>query len=366
MLTLHKFSLGVGDRFAHQARAQLHACQMAAERGVGVVPVWNKSNREHLIVGSEPGSVRAAADAAVRELGWTRPYHVDADHINLTTVDRFLDASDFYTLDVASAIGKPATAADIDAFVARHPELIGQIAIPGIDAPFVTTRESIIEIAGNYLFAVQDAGRIYRHIAGRRDPASFVTEVSMDETDAPQTPPQLLVILVAIADEKIPIQTIAPKFTGRFNKGVDYVGDAQQFEKEFSEDLAVIKHAVARYGLPATLKLSVHSGSDKFSIYGAIRRALARTGTGVHIKTAGTTWLEELIGLAEGGGPGLALAREVYAEAYGHREELCEPYAAVIDIDYAKLPAPAAVQTWSAKENTSALRHDQSNPGFNP
>src|SRR3954451_1569766 len=361
MLTLEKFSLGVGDRFAHQAAAQLRACQLAAEQGASVIPVWNKSNREHLIVGSEPASVRAAVDAAVRESGWARPYHVDADHINLTTVDRFLDASDFYTLDVASAIGKPATAADIDAFLARHPELIGNIAIPGIEAPFVTTRESIMEIAGNYLFAVQEAGRIYRHIASRRDPASFVTEVSMDETDAPQTPPQLLVILAAIADEKIPIQTIAPKFTGRFNKGVDYVGDVPQFEKEFGEDLAVIAHAVIRYGLPSTLKLSVHSGSDKFSIYGSIRRSLEQTGAGVHIKTAGTTWLEELIGLAEGGGAGLALAKRVYAEAFVDREALCEPYAAVVDIDAARLPSPAEVAGWSAEQYTSALRHDRTN-----
>src|SRR5580765_3491138 len=120
MLTLEKFSLGVGDRFAHQAKAQLRACMMAAERGVTVIPVWNKSNREHLIVGSEPGSVRAAADAAVQDLGWKQPYHVDADHINLSTVDRFADASDFYTIDVASAIGQPAPAADVEAFVARR------------------------------------------------------------------------------------------------------------------------------------------------------------------------------------------------------------------------------------------------------
>src|SRR3954468_4242942 len=167
MLTLAKYSFGVGDRFAHQAQAQLRAFLPALADGADVVPVWNKSHRAHVTVGSEPASVRAAADAAVRDLGWTRPYHVDADHINLTTVDRFLDASDFYTLDVASAIGAPATAADIDAFLARHPELIGEIRIPGIDSPFVTTRESITEIAGKYLFAVQDAGRIYRHIASK-------------------------------------------------------------------------------------------------------------------------------------------------------------------------------------------------------
>lgn len=366
MLTLEKFSLGVGDRFAHQAKAQLRACMMAAERGAEVIPVWNKSNREHGIVGSDPASVRAAADCAVRALGWKHGYHVDADHINLTTVDRFIAPSDFYTLDVAAAIGRPASSADVAAFTARHPELIGRIIIPHIDAPFETTRESIATIAGKYLFAVQEAGRIYRHIAEAKGAGNFITEVSMDETDEPQTPPQLLVILAAIADEQIPIQTIAPKFTGRFNKGVDYAGDLAQFEREFNDDLAVIAFAASQYPLPANLKLSVHSGSDKFSIYAPMRRALARFGAGVHIKTAGTTWLEELIGLAEADGAGLALAKEVYAEAYGHRRELCEPYAAVIDIDESRLPAPAAVAGWNSAQYTSALRHDQSNSGFNP
>ena len=304
-LALGRISLGVGDRFAHQAKAQLQACIQAAARGVTVIPVWNKSNREHLIVGSEPDSVRAAADAAASALGWQHAYHVDADHINLTTVDRFVGASDFYTLDVASAIGQPAPPADIAAFVERHAELTD----PG--APYAATREAIAEIAAKYLFAVQEAGRIYRHIAGKKGADHFITEVSMDETDAPQTPPQLLVILAAIADERIPIQTIAPKFTGRFNKGVDYVGDVAQFEREFNDDLAVIAYAIREYGLPANLKLSVHSGSDKFSIYGPIRRALRAHHAGVHVKTAGTTWLEELIGLAEAGGPGLEMAKEI-------------------------------------------------------
>src|ERR1039458_8840545 len=150
MLNLEKFSLGVGDRFAHQAKAQLQACVMAADRGAIVIPVWNKSNREHGIVGSEPGSVRAAADTAVRELGWSHPYHVDADHINLTTVDRFIDASDFYTLDVASAIGQPAADADLAAFVARHPELAGTVSIPAIAEPFTITTETVAKIAGKY------------------------------------------------------------------------------------------------------------------------------------------------------------------------------------------------------------------------
>jgi len=358
MMKIERFTFGVGDRFAHQAKAQIHAFQKAAEKGIEIIPVWNKSNREHLIVGSEPSSVQAAAAAAVKESGWTKPWHVDADHINLDTVDRFIAPSDFYTLDVAHFIGRPAPAEEVAAFVARHPELI--------DSPFGTTKEKISEVASKYLFAVKEAGKIYRHIAEKKGVDDFITEVSMDETDSPQTPPELLVILVAIADEKIPIQTIAPKFTGRFNKGVDYVGDVAQFAVEFSDDLAVIAYAIEKYGLPETLKLSVHSGSDKFSIYGAIRDAIRKTGAGLHLKTAGTTWLEEIIGLAEAGPEGLALAKEVYSEAYDHKVELCEPYASVIDIDYAKLPAPAEVDTWTPEQFTDALRHAQSNPGFNP
>jgi hypothetical protein len=179
MLRIPKYSFGVGDRFAHQGAAQLRACAMAVERGCEVVPVWNKSNREHVTVGSEPASVRAAADAAVKQGGWTLPYFIDADHINLDTVDRFLASSDFYTLDVAAAIGQPAAAADRDAFVSRHPELIGQVAIPGISEPFTTTRESVAATTAKYLSAVQQAGRIYRHIE-RAKGAGIVRYRSLD------------------------------------------------------------------------------------------------------------------------------------------------------------------------------------------
>jgi len=227
------------------------------------------------------------------------------------------------------------------------------------------SREIVSRIIGKYLAAIQEAGRIYRHIAATKGAGNFVPEVSMDETDAPQTPIELLIILAAIADERIPIQTIAPKFTGRFNKGVDYSGDLEQFGREFSDDLAVIAFAIKQYGLPENLKLSVHSGSDKFSIYQPIRDALQKFNAGVHLKTAGTTWLEELIGLAEAGGPGLALAKEIYTEAYSHREELCAPYATVIDIDPAKLPSPDEVDRWSSEQFVSALRHDPKSSAYN-
>src|ERR1700760_4787273 len=301
-LKLPKFSVGVGDRFAHQAKAQLAACVLAKQAGVEVSPVWNKSNREHSIIGSEPTQTRVAADAAVKELGWTLPYFLDADHINLTNVERFLAPCDFFTIDVAEEIGKAAKPEDVDAFVARHPELVGEVVIPHIDEPFKTDEAFVKGVANKFLAAVQDAGRIYRFIVEKKGECTFVPEVSMDETDAPQTPVELLIILAAIADEKIPIQTIAPKFTGRFNKGVDYVGDVKQFAKEFEEDIAAIAFAIKKYGLPENLKLSVHSGWDKYSILRAIHDGVKKFGAGVHLKTAGTTWLEELIGLAEAGG----------------------------------------------------------------
>src|ERR1044071_6325867 len=119
MLKLEKYSIGVGDRFAHQAEAQLRACMLAGDRGAEIIPVWNKSNREHLIVGSQPASVRAAAEAAVKKLHWKKPWHVDADHIQLRTVDRFLRYSDFYTIDVADSIGRPAPAEAVKAFADR-------------------------------------------------------------------------------------------------------------------------------------------------------------------------------------------------------------------------------------------------------
>ena len=130
-LKLSRFSIGVGDRFAHQAKAQLAACVLAAEAGVDVVPVWNKSNREHTIIGSEPSQTRVAADAAVKALGWTKPYFLDADHIGLKTVRRFLTPCDFFTLDVAEGIGRPAKSEDIDAFVERLRGEYDTSVVPG-------------------------------------------------------------------------------------------------------------------------------------------------------------------------------------------------------------------------------------------
>ena len=368
MHTLSKFSFGVGDRFAHQAKAQLKAFIMAAEQGADVVPVWNKSHREHTTVGSQPDSVRAAADVAVRELGWKKPYHVDADHIRLETVGGFIASSDFYTIDVADSIGKPAAASDVTALADKLPQLVGRLQIPGIEHPFTITRADVERIAAKYLLAVQEAGRIYRHIADKKGANNFITEVSMDETDAPQTPPELLVILAAIAAEKIPIQTIAPKFTGRFNKGVDYVGDLVQFEKEFNEDLAVIAYAVKQLRLARKSKIKrPFRQRQVFDLCPDPSASLspATEPACTSKQPAPPGWKKSSALSPKRVGEGLTLAKEIYAKALKKKDALCAPYAAVIDIDVSKLPSAETVAGWTAEQYVNALRHDQSCPEFN-
>ncbi|MGI5870386.1 MAG: tagaturonate epimerase family protein [Kiritimatiellia bacterium] len=366
-ISLARFSLGIGDRFGRAGAAQLAALQAAQREGIAVTPVWNKSNREHALIGTRPEDTRQAADAAVRAAGWRQPYRLDADHVGLANVEKFLDAYDFFTLDVADLIGKPAPADVVKSLVERVKRLFGtRQQLAGSGQILDLAPACVQAAAATYAAAVAEAGRIYRRIVAHRGPDGFVTEVSTDEANAPQTPAELLVILTALATEGIPVRTIAPRFSGRFNKGVDYVGDPQAFKREFEADVAVLALAKSALGLPSDLKLSVHSGSDKFSIYGSIRDVLARTGAGIHLKTAGTTWLEEVVGLALSGGEGLAFVKDIWRLALDRREELAKPYATVIDIDPAKLPSAEEVSGWDGSRFAAALRHDPSCPRFNP
>ncbi|MHC4172571.1 MAG: tagaturonate epimerase family protein [Planctomycetota bacterium] len=364
-MILEKYSFGIGDRFGCQGKAQLAALIKAKQQGLNITPVWNKSHREHTIVGTKPAHTRTEADDAVAACSWDGPYFVDADHIALNNVDEFIESSDFFTLDVADFIGRKADEADVKSFIQKHKKYIGSLAIDGIDESLEISEQQIETIAKKFLLAVKEAGKIYRHIEASKGTANFITEVSMDETDEPQTPVEMFFILAAIADEGIAAQTIAPKFTGRFNKGVDYVGDVTKFAKEFEEDLAVVAFAIKEFGLPENLKMSIHSGSDKFSIYGPIREALKKFDEGLHLKTAGTTWLEELIGLAMAGGDGLAIAKEVYTKALSRIDELCTPYATVIDIDMEKLPRPEDIDKWDGQRFAAVLRHNQECQEYN-
>lgn len=365
-MRLEKYSFGLGDRFGCQGEAQLQAVINAKKAGINITPVWNKSHREHTIIKTTPNDVRSEAEKAVKALGWEGQYCVDADHIGLENVDLFINSSDFFTIDAAEFINGTINESEIAGFVKKHGKYISRLKIPGIDEAFEISEEQVEAAARKFLPAVKQAGKIYRHIEAAKGADNFITEISMDESEQAQKPIEMFFILAAIADEGVPAQTIAPKFTGRFNKGVDYAGDAAQFAKEFEENIAVIAYAIEEFGLPANLKLSVHSGSDKFSIYKLMNSALRKFDAGIHIKTSGTTWLEELIGLAMAEGEGLTIAREVYTKALSRFDELCGPYATVIDIDKASLPKPEIVDRWSGAEFADALRNKPSCEKYNP
>lgn len=365
-MQLPKFTMGIGDRFARQGLAQLAAFQQALARGTEIHPVWNKSNREHLTVDTQPESVRAEADAAVKAVGWDRPYFVDADHINLATVDRYVQSADLFTIDVGDNIGGACINGEVAAFTERHRDSLKVLDLSSLGLDAALPPDAVAAIACKYLPAVRQAGATYRRIVAQRGNTDFVTEVSMDETDSPQSPQEILLILAALADEQIPLQTIAPKFSGRFNKGVDYVGNIKRFAIEFEADVLAVAAAVRAFGLPANLKLSIHSGSDKFAIYDAVATILKQHDTGVHVKTAGTTWLAEVEGLIEAGGAGLAMAKTLYAEALDHIDELCAPYATVLDVQREALPTAATVEAWDAGDFRDALLHDTHCPRYNP
>ncbi len=366
MKKLGKYSMGLGDRFGHQGSAQLRAIMAAAEKGIEITPVWNKSNREHVTIGTKPEDVRIEADAVTKKAGFKKQYFVDADHINLDTVDRFIESSDFFTIDVASYIGKKANAQEISEFMKEVQKYTGTLSIPGTELSFNTTKKQITGIAEKYLFAAIKAWEIYRKIEKIKGSENFVTEVSMDEVPVPQTPVELFFILKMLALENIPLQTIAPKFSGRFNKGVDYVGDPEKFEAEFEADLMVIDYAIQEFGLPENLKMSIHSGSDKFAIYPIIGSIIKKHNKGIHIKTAGTTWLEEVIGLAASGGEALDFVKKIYNESLEKIDELCAPYADVIDINISSLPDKEVVAKWNSNKFAASLRHVPGNKDYNP
>ncbi len=363
-MTIGKYSLGTGDRFGKEGAAQVAAFEKIKADGVEVDIVWNKSNREHTIIGTSPADQRKAAEDAVAATGWQGDYYVDADHINMTNADWFIDACDFFTIDITDLIGKATTEENTAAFLERVQPLLGAHEIPGLDAPIVVTEEVLEKLANRYLFGLEDAKRLYDRVLERGGTIRHL-ELAMDESPERQGPADLLVVLSEVAFKQLPIDTVAVKFVGRFNKGVDYVGDVDEFLAEFRADVAVIQYAIKKFGLRENLKLSVHTGSDKFSIYPGMGQIIRELDTGLHLKTAGTTWLEELIGLAEGGGEGLVIAKEIYRNAFDMLEELTAPYADVIDIDPDGLPTPDEVDGWTGKQFADALRHDQANPDYN-
>ena len=365
-MKLEKYSFGMGDRFGKEGTAQLHAIQEINNMGIEVVPIWNKSNREHAIIGSSPAMVRKEAMDAVTNCSYQGKYYTDADHINSDTVDQFINSHDFFTMDVAHFIGIKPDAESIAGFISGYSRYLGPMHIPGIERPFEVTPKFLEGLANNYLTAICEVQKIYNHLCSVKGKDNFVAEISVDEATSVQSPLELFFILALLKEKGVEAQTIAPKFSGLFAKGIDYIGDIDQFAREIDQDVAIIHHAVEELGMPSNLKLSIHSGSDKFSIYPAIRAAMLKQDAGIHVKTAGTTWLEEVIGLAESGTEGLNMAKEIYCQSLHRFDELSAPYASVLHIDRTMLPPDHEVRSWKGTRFSEALTHNSQCANYNP
>ncbi len=365
-MELGKYSFGVGDRFGMQGRGLLRAFESAADKGVIITPVWNKSFREHKLTGTIPSEVRIEADEAVTGAGWKLPYFVDADHINEKNVGEFIGSSDFFTIDVAGFIGAEPDRLALESSLTLNSKYIGSLKMPGFTGQIRVTPEFLANTSKKFLAAAIQAGRIYKDIENRKGKGNFITEVSMDEVDSPQNPAELFFILGLLSQAGIPVNTIAPRFTGNFHKGVDYSGDIKSFETEFEQDLLILDYARSEFGLPDNLKLSIHSGSDKRSLYHVINRLIHKHNKGIHIKTAGTTWLEEFTGIILSGERGYDFAKSIYSQAVGRAEELIGPYAYVTKIDLSNLPGAEIIKTWPAEKFARTIIHDAADQYYNP
>ena len=305
--------------------------------------------------------MRAAADAAVRELGWTRPYHVDADHIRLETVDRFLTPSDF-TIDVADFIGKPPEPSAVQAFVERHPELLRKTSIAGVEEPFATTTRA----------TRTDRGQISVGCPGSRPhlPASIRTRPTSSSPKFRWTKPTVPKLHRNCSSSSPPSPT--KKFPSRPSRR--NLPDAQQgrrlrrrhrpVRKEFNDDLAVLAHATKQVRCRQTSSsASIRAATSFRSTLPSAARSSAST-------RACTSRLPARRGSRNSSASprpaAMARTQGCLSRRLRSRRRTLRALCRRDRDQCEKLPTPEEVRRWSSLEYVAALRHDPKSPHFNP
>jgi hypothetical protein len=290
-------SFGFGDRLGLATPGHL-----AAVRGTTFAPIFaQQSVRENMRTGRTPQQVMDEAKRAVEAAQWDLPWGADADH--LKTVDDlplFVEAGyTFFTVDPGEFVDN---AADTDALnVLRQKsagfdwdELSTIYLDPDVERSWGSFAkspqgepETLLRAIAKYGKAIQHAVVMFRRLSDLKEEFDF--EVSVDETDAPTTPLEHFFIASELRRLGVRFTSLAPRFIGRFEKGVDYIGDLDELDAELEKHAAVTTY-VGGY------KLSLHSGSDKFSMYPLLAK---HWGERIHVKTAGTSYLEALRVLAK-------------------------------------------------------------------
>ena len=228
-----------------------------------------------------PQDVVQAATTALRELGYNSAWGADADHLKLPEhVDRTAAAGFcFFTIDPSEYVGKGALTPELEALYLGRKFEVPSLGMLQFD------RATLQGAAVKYGRSLEHVGMMGSHIAKVLGARPFEIEVSVDETDDPTSPLEHLFIGMELRRHKVPnVVSIAPRFIGDFEKGIDYKGDLKKFETSLREHVAIAKHC-------GPYKISVHSGSDKFTAYPIVGRVC---GDLLHVKTAGTSYLEAL------------------------------------------------------------------------
>jgi len=290
-------SFGFGDRLGLATPGHI-----ASVKGTKFAPIFaQQSVRENTRTGRTPQQVMDDAQRAVDAAKWDAPWGADADH--LKTVDDILPfiaaGYTFFTVDPGEHVDNAADTDSVEALKQKVASLNwdelsalylsgdGEQAWGKFAKSPLGEAESLMRATIKYGRAIQHAVSMFKRLSELTDAFDF--EISVDETDSPTTPLEHFFIANELTRKGVKFTSLAPRFIGRFEKGVDYIGDLNALDMELSKHAAVTAH----FG---TYKLSLHSGSDKFSVYPLVAK---HWGERIHVKTAGTSYLEALRVLAK-------------------------------------------------------------------
>jgi hypothetical protein len=349
-----KTSVGFGDRLGLATPGHVRAIRQSSGGRDGIAPVFaQQSVRENARTGRTPQHVLDDATWGVFQEGWREPWGADADHLKTPAqVNDFADAGyTFYTIDPGDHVDDQAEGASARALEAKVRALpwdaledtFGDLQRRYLAAPveleglvLTIERGELWLAAVKYGRAIAHTVAMYRHIVSRIGERAFELEVSVDETASPTTVAEHVYVARELRRLGVRWVSLAPRFVGRFEKGVDYIGDLEVFAAEFARHAAV-----ARVFGP--YKLSLHSGSDKFSIYPIAARLTDGSSVGlngplVHVKTAGTSYLEALRATAR-------VDPELFGEIVTFARKRYEKDRATyhVSADLAKVPSPGSV-----------------------
>jgi hypothetical protein len=289
-------SFGFGDRLGIATPGHL-----AASRKFSFVPIFaQQSIREMNRTNRTPIEVMRAAQDALSAAGFSGKWSADADHlkteadVNATAAAGFC----FFTIDPSAFVENKADRLNARQLEEAVAELVNEGVLPSdwthlyLDKKFEVSesltltfdRASLQRAAVKYARAIQHTQRIARHVAKTAPSGAWELEVSVDETDSPTSALEHLFFGLELQRRDVRVVSLAPRFIGEFEKGIDYKGDLSAFESKLREHVAIAKYC-------GPYKISIHSGSDKFAIYPIIGEVC---GDLLHVKTAGTSYLEAL------------------------------------------------------------------------